>query len=203
MPARPPPAGRHKFQSSPGSREPGVLSRPRRLDRYRGFNPRPAHVSRASASSRSCLAHSCCFNPRPAHVSRASASGQILDLAPLVSILARRLHDNALGLGFNPRPAHVSRASAAIAVLVLLVSRFNPRPAHVSRASGARPRRCRYRHCFNPRPAHVSRASSGRPSLMTLASLFQSSPGSREPGVVERCGRCVALPHVSILARLT
>ncbi len=44
-----------EFQSSPGSREPGVKQIDTLMAKLEGFNPRPAHVSRASRDG-ICLA---------------------------------------------------------------------------------------------------------------------------------------------------
>ncbi len=102
------------FQSSPGSREPGVSIRGLGVNQHHGFNPRPAHVSRASrlrrldragttmfqsspgsrepgvARAARAAAPSLCFNPRPAHVSRASSTPELAGFyACQVSILAR------------------------------------------------------------------------------------------------------------------
>jgi len=101
------------FQSSPGSREPGVAARLIHRLRNQCFNPRPAHVSRASfrndqgnpwwtrfqssPGSREpgvdrierISGGAACFNPRPAHVSRASYVVTVPGTMQKVSILAR------------------------------------------------------------------------------------------------------------------
>ena len=78
-----------EFQSSPGSREPGVVVSPSRIAVSRPFQSSPGSREPGVVDTLDIAADLIGFNPRPAHVSRASGDKDAMRYAWYVSILAR------------------------------------------------------------------------------------------------------------------
>ena len=94
---------------------------------------------------------------------------------------SRRVTFAPLGWGFNPRPAPRSRATSRGPQGRWRSGRFNPRPAPRSRAT----RRRREHRIADGVSIHARLRGAGRRSSFFVPpdlSLFQSTPGSEEPG---------------------
>ena len=177
-----------RFQSTPGSEEPGDSPGRRSLRPCWSFNPRPAPRSRATMSFQAARIHrpvsiharlrgagrhhkpashrfTRCFNPRPAPRSRATLSdGETYD-----------------GCRFQSTPGSEEPGDVDIGNTGAHWVCFNPRPAPRSRATPIIPAllkgisvsiHARLRGAGRPR-----RARAGR-----VRREFQSTPGSEEPG---------------------